>query len=241
MKLAQKNLHSDSDQGGIREKFAKVNCLICLNFVEVGLNGCKFVMLTRLKLQRGEGKLLVASLEVRTRRGRATRPKSPPKFSLPVALEVPQVLSLAEIEEVQVALEAEIESVAIISSVGEIEGISEEEAFKKAFYDLTKMVMVLYEERNTKMVGGNSKPPHGEVTSIDKKDEEKDSKGVEESLLHLHHLHHHPHHHHQHHLLLPQKKTPILTQKPQKQKLPYSSWTLSLNFPHTIEKLMLRD
>ena len=55
-----------------------------------------------------ELKFLVAGPEVRTRRRKAIRPPSPSKFSLPAALEASQVLSLAEIEEVQVALEAEL-------------------------------------------------------------------------------------------------------------------------------------
>ena len=56
-----------------------------------------------------------------------------------------------------------------MSGVGETEGILEEEAFKKAFYNLTEMGRVLYEERSTRMVGGNSKPPHGEGNSEDKR------------------------------------------------------------------------
>ena len=80
-------------------------------------------MLTRLKLQRGEGKrgkgkLLVSSPEVRTRRRRAIRPPSPPKVSLPATLEAPQVLSRVDIEEVQVALEAELEYIAIMLGFG---------------------------------------------------------------------------------------------------------------------------
>ena len=89
-------------------------------------------MLIRLKLQRGEGKLLVASPEVRTKRRRATRAPSPPKFPLTAALEEPQVLSQEDgIEEVQVAPKAELESIAIMSGVGETEGYSEEDDFKK--------------------------------------------------------------------------------------------------------------
>ena len=58
-------------------------------------------MLTRLKLQRGEGKLLVVSLEIRTRRKRAERASSSPKAPLRVALEAPQAPSpTADIEEV---------------------------------------------------------------------------------------------------------------------------------------------
>jgi len=48
-------------------------------------------MLTRLKLQRGEGKLLVENIEVMPRR-RATKPQSPPIVPIPTALEAPQVL-----------------------------------------------------------------------------------------------------------------------------------------------------
>ena len=65
-------------------------------------------MLTRLKLQRGEGKLLVENLEVMPRRRRATRPQSPPKVSIPATLEAPQVLPLVEIKEVQEVLESEL-------------------------------------------------------------------------------------------------------------------------------------
>ena len=59
-------------------------------------------MIRRLKLQKGEGKLLVATPVVMPRRTRATRPQSPPpKVPIPVALETPQVLPSTEIEEVQ--------------------------------------------------------------------------------------------------------------------------------------------
>lgn len=59
----------------------------------------------------------------------------------------------------------------------ETKGLSEEEAFKKYLYDLTDMVRVLYEERNTKMDGESSKSPHGEGSSKDKRDEKNDSNG----------------------------------------------------------------
>ena len=39
------------------------------------------------------------------------------------------------------------------------------------------MAKVLYEEWNTRMVGESYKPPHGEGSSENKKDENKDSKG----------------------------------------------------------------
>ena len=80
---------------------------------------------------------MVASPEVRTIRRRAIRAPYPPNISLPVVLEAPQVLSPNEIREVQVAPEVELESIDIMSGVGETEGISEKESFKKAFYDLT--------------------------------------------------------------------------------------------------------
>jgi len=57
-------------------------------------------MLTRLKLPRGEGKLLVANPEVMPRRRRATRLQSPPKVLIAATLEAPQVLPSIEIEEV---------------------------------------------------------------------------------------------------------------------------------------------
>jgi len=56
-------------------------------------------------------------------------------------------------------------------------GLSEEDAFKKCFYDLTDMVRVLYEGRNTRMVGESFKSTHGEGSSKDKIYEKKDSKG----------------------------------------------------------------
>jgi len=136
-------------------------------------------MLTRLKLQKGEWKLLVATAEVMPRRRRATRSQSPPpKVPIPTALETPQFFASTEIEEVQAIPISEPESITIMSIEREPEGpSSKEEEFKKAFYTLTEMVKVLYEERNTRMVGESSKPPHGEGSSEDKKDEKKDSKG----------------------------------------------------------------
>lgn len=76
---------------------------------------------------------------------------------------------LVKIEEVQVVLEAELESKAIISGARETEGLSEEEAFKKYLCDLTNMVRVVYEERNTRMARDISKSPHREGNSKDKK------------------------------------------------------------------------
>ena len=142
------------------------------------INGFKIVVLTRLKLQKGEGKLLVATPKVMPRRRRATRPQyPPPKVPIPAALETPQFLSSTEIEEVQSIQIFEPQSIAIMSGERDPEGpSSEEEEFKNAFYTLTEMVKFLYKEKNTRMVGGSSKPPHGEGSSENKKDEKKDSK-----------------------------------------------------------------
>ena len=127
-------------------------------------------MLTRLKLQRGEGKLLVAMPEIRTRRRRATREPSPPKVSLTSALEAPRVLSLAKIEEVQAAPKVELESIAIMLGVGEIEGRSEKDDFKKYFNDIKRMVKVMFDAFTAGMEGEGSNPPHGVGTSDDMKD-----------------------------------------------------------------------
>ena len=39
--------------------------------------------------------------------------------------------------------------------------------FRKAIFDMEKMVKVLYEERNTKLQGENSRPPRGECSPIE--------------------------------------------------------------------------
>ena len=81
-------------------------------------------MLTRLKLQRGEGKLLVASPNIRTRERRDARAPYPPKFPLIASLEEPQVLSQeSEFKEVQAPV-SELESIAIMSSAGQTRGHS---------------------------------------------------------------------------------------------------------------------
>ena len=85
-------------------------------------------MLTRLKLQRGEGKLLVATPEVMPRRRRATRPQSPPpKVPILAALETPQVFPSTEIEEVQADPISEPESIVIMYGKRKPEGPSSEE------------------------------------------------------------------------------------------------------------------
>lgn len=136
-------------------------------------------MLTRLKLQRGEWKLLVATPKVMPKRRRATKTQSPTlKVPIPAAFETPQVFPSIEIEELQTIQISKSESIDIMSGEIEFGGpSSEEEYFKKDFYTLTEMVKVLYEERNTRMVGESSKLPHGEGSSEDKKNEKKDSNG----------------------------------------------------------------
>ena len=54
-----------------------------------------FLMLTRLRLQRGEGKLLVASLEIRIKKKKAEKESSSPKGPLKATLEAPQIPSPA--------------------------------------------------------------------------------------------------------------------------------------------------
>jgi hypothetical protein len=45
---------------------------------------------------------------------------------------------------------------------------SEDETFKKSFYDMTKMEKVLFEERNARLEGESSNPPRGNEDSGDK-------------------------------------------------------------------------
>jgi hypothetical protein len=45
---------------------------------------------------------------------------------------------------------------------------SEDETFKKYFYDMTEMVKVLFEERNARLQGESSNPPRGNEDSGDK-------------------------------------------------------------------------
>ena len=61
----------------------------------------------------------------------------------------------------------------------------EDETFIKYFYDMTKMVKVLFEERNARLQGESSNPPRGNEDSGD-----KTPKGMEGMvILHLLHLH----------------------------------------------------
>lgn len=98
-------------------------------------------MLTSLKLKRGEGKLVVEGPEFGTRRRRARLPQSPP-------LVLPQIA---------------VEASTSMSHEEELVNMSKDEkVFRKAFFDMTKMVKVLYEERYTRVQGESSKPPKGE-------------------------------------------------------------------------------
>ena len=45
---------------------------------------------------------------------------------------------------------------------------SEEETFRKYFYDMTEMVKFLFEERNARLQGERSNPPKGNEDSGDK-------------------------------------------------------------------------
>ena len=101
-------------------------------------------MLTRLKLKRGEGKLLVASPQVRSRTRRASLPQSPPQI-------IPQIA---------------VEALASMSHEGGVYNMSDEEnTFRKSFFDMTKLGKVLYEERTSRLQGESSKPSKGEGSS----------------------------------------------------------------------------
>jgi hypothetical protein len=45
---------------------------------------------------------------------------------------------------------------------------SEEETSRKSFYDMTKMMKILFEERNSRLQGERSYPPRGNEDSGDK-------------------------------------------------------------------------
>ena len=116
---------------------------------------------------------MVVRSEIRTRKKRAKKASSSPKFPLKAALEAPQVPSLAvEIEEVQIAQEAEviekvqeseveIESLAIMSGAGETHGHSEEEDVKRYLKYIQRMVKIMFDAFTAKRTREGSKPPHG--------------------------------------------------------------------------------
>ena len=124
-------------------------------------------------MQKGEGKLLVASPKIMNKKRRATRAPFSPKVPLIATLEAPQVLSQeVEIEEVQIAQEAdlieevqaskaELKSIAIMSGVGETQVHSEEDDVKRDFNDIKRMVKIMFDSFTDGMEGEDSKPPHG--------------------------------------------------------------------------------
>ena len=102
-------------------------------------------MLTRLKLKRGEGKLVGTSPQASSRRAHFQQ------YSPQVS---PQVSPKAS---------------RVMAHEGELENMTEDEkAFRKEFFEMTKMVKVLYEERNSRLYGENSNPPKGNGGNGDK-------------------------------------------------------------------------
>jgi hypothetical protein len=97
-----------------------------------------FLMLTRLKLTRGEGQLVEPSSQL-SRRRTIKSPQASRRYSPSMAHE---------------------------ESHGTLP--SEEETFRKYFYDMTEMVKVLFEERNARLQGESSNPPKGNGDSGDK-------------------------------------------------------------------------
>ena len=117
-----------------------------------------FLLLTRLKLKRGEGNLVVAGPQVGTRTRRAHLPQSPPQIS-------PQIISQA--------------STSMPHEGGPDNMLEDEKAFRKSFFNMTQMVKFLYEERNTRLQGESSKPPKGEGSLGGKRgDEDKPPNGM---------------------------------------------------------------
>ena len=93
-------------------------------------------MLTRLKLKRGEGKLVVASPQVISRTRRATLPQYPLQI-------LPQIV---------------VEASASMSREGKPENMSEDKkSFRKSFFDMT--------ERSTWMKRESSNIPNGYKSS----------------------------------------------------------------------------
>ena len=92
-------------------------------------------MLTRLKLRRGQGKLVEAKgPQKEPKKRRARLPQSPPPNSPPKETEAP--LSMPHEE-------GEIHE--------EVDPKEEERVLKKAFLDITEMVRILYQEGNERL------------------------------------------------------------------------------------------
>ena len=92
-------------------------------------------MLTRLKLKRGEGKLVEArGSQSEPQKRRVRVPHSPPPRSPPKEAEVESSMPPGE-EEIH----------------EEMDPKEEERVYRKSFIDLIEMLRVLYQERNDKL------------------------------------------------------------------------------------------
>lgn len=85
-------------------------------------------MITSLNLKRGEGKLVGAGSLFGARRRSTELPQFPPQDSPPIVVE---------------------DSVIMFHEGGIDNMPKDEKVFRKYFFDMTKMVKVLYEEGNT--------------------------------------------------------------------------------------------
>ena len=115
-------------------------------------------MLTRLKLKRGEGKLVEArGSQSEPQQRREILPHSPPPSSPPKEEEVSSIMPPGE---------GEIHE--------EMDPKEEERVHRKAFLDLTEMVRVLYQEMNDKLEEERSKlHKEGQGSSGGHNDEDK--------------------------------------------------------------------
>ena len=88
------------------------------------------MILIRLKLKRGDGKLVVSSPQVRSRKRRASFPQSPPQI-------IPQIA---------------VEASTSMSHEGGAGNMSDEEnTFIKYFFGMNEMVKFFYEQRNSRL------------------------------------------------------------------------------------------
>ena len=119
-------------------------------------------MVTRMKLKRGEGKLVEERgsqsepLKMRARLPHSTPPSSPPRGAEATSSMLPGEEETHE----------------------EADPKEEERVFRKAFIDMTEMVRVLYQERNERLEGEGSKlHKEGQGSSGGHNDEDKSKKG----------------------------------------------------------------
>ena len=100
-----------------------------------------FFMLTRLKIKRGEGKLVEArGSQSEPQQRRAILPHSPPPSSPPREAKATSSMPPGEEETHE-----------------EVDPKEEERVFRKTFLDMNEMVRVLYQERNEILEGEGSK------------------------------------------------------------------------------------